>query len=162
MNYGQKVGTLLSLAALAIAGGCGDGVVSPGDDGSTISDPEVNEFVSQMNSHRLVQGCGALIWHDGVADVAQAHSQDMVDREFFSHTNPDGDSPWDRLGNAGVTWSGAAGENIAAGTSDATTVLNLWLNSPGHRANIETCGFTHHGVGLAVGHWTHVFVTNPD
>jgi uncharacterized protein YkwD len=153
---------LLMTAALVLAAGCGDGLLPPEDEAVVNASPEVVEFSSQMNDHRQSEGCEALTWHDGVAAVAQGHSQDMVDRGFFSHTNPDGDSPWDRLGDGGVTWSGGAGENIAAGTSDPATVLNLWLNSSGHRANIENCGFTHHGVGLVSGYWTHVFVTNPD
>ncbi|MDH3427137.1 MAG: CAP domain-containing protein, partial [Gemmatimonadota bacterium] len=143
-------------AALALLAACGDGLVGPEDPGRVEASPAVVEFAAQMNLHRQSEGCGELSWHDGVASVAQAHSQDMVTRGFFSHTNPDGDSPWDRLSEGGVTWSGAAGENIAAGTSDPTAVLNLWLASSGHRANIENCGFTHHGVGLVSGHWTHV------
>jgi uncharacterized protein YkwD len=162
MTYRVQFRPLLALVTLLLAASCGDGITDPGDSGPIAADPEVAAFVSQMNSHRQVAGCGALTWNDGVALVALAHSQDMVNRGFFSHTNPDGDSPWDRLAAGEVTWNGGAGENIAAGTSDATTVLNMWLNSPGHRANIENCEFTHHGVGLASGHWTHVFVTNPD
>lgn len=153
---------LFSLAAFGLAGACGDGasaLTSPAPPGE---DPEVVAFVEEMNTHRLAEGCEALTWHSGVAGVARAHSQDMVDRDFFSHTNPDGESPFDRLDSAGVGWSGAAGENIAMGTSDAETVLGLWLNSSGHRANIENCAYSHHGVGLVSGRWTHLFVTNPD
>ncbi len=54
-----------------------------------------------------------------------------------------------------------AGENIAAGYQTPSAVLEGWLGSPGHRANIENCGFTHHGVGLNESHWTHMFIT-PD
>jgi uncharacterized protein YkwD len=82
----------------------------------------------------------------------------MVARDFFSHTNPDGDSPWDRLSAAGISFSRAA-ENIAWGYTSAEAVLSGWLGSPGHRANIENCALTHHGVGLADWHWTHLFVT---
>lgn len=149
-----------ALAALALAG-CGGDATGPGAPGPG-ADPEVTEFVQAMNVHRVTVGCAPLAWHAGVAGVAEAHSKDMVDRDFFSHTNPDGESPFDRLAAAGVTWSGGAGENIAYGTSDGTVVLGLWLDSPGHRANIENCGYTHHGVGLVSGHWTHLFVTNPN
>jgi len=89
--------------------------------------------------------------------VAQAHSQDMVDRGFFSHTNPDGESPFDRLAEAGIAYA-AAGENIAYGYSTASSVLAAWLGSSGHRANIEYAGYTHHGVGLVGTYWTHVFL----
>jgi uncharacterized protein YkwD len=86
----------------------------------------------------------------------------MQERGFFSHTNPDGESPWDRLAEGGVTWNGPAGENIAMTGGGAESALSLWLNSPGHRANIENCAFSHHGVGLHGSYWTHVFITNPD
>ena len=156
----SRVSVLLVFCGIAAA--CGDGLTDPNTPDLNQAPPDVISFVEEMNIHRNAEGCASLAWHGGVAGVATAHSQDMVNRGFFSHTNPDGDSPWDRLDQAGVTWSGGAGENIAAGTSDASTVLGMWLNSSGHRANIENCGFTHHGVGLVSGHWTHVFVTNPD
>ena len=150
----------LAVFVLATCGGSdAAGPEEPPDEGGPA---DVQQFVGEMNAHRESAGCPALAWHQGVASVAQGHSQDMVDRDYFSHTNPDGESPFDRLAAAGVTWNGGAGENIAAGTSDASLVLQLWLDSPGHRLNIENCAYTHHGVGLAAGHWTHLFVTDPD
>jgi uncharacterized protein YkwD len=118
---------------------------------------EMGNFVSQMNAHRQSVGCPALVWNDAVAAVAQAHSRDMVDRGYFSHTNPDGESPFDRLASAGVGYSGAA-ENIAYGYPTGDAVLQAWLDSPGHRANIENCSLTEHGVGLEGTHWTHLFI----
>ena len=120
-------------------------------------DAEVVAFIDMMNDHRVGLGCPALTWNAQVAAVAQAHSQDMVDRGFFSHTNPDGASPFDRLGYAGISFSGAA-ENIAWGYPTGQAVLQGWLNSPGHRNNIENCNLTEHGVGLVGSHWTHVFL----
>lgn len=150
---------LLLVAALGLFG-CGSDATGPGESSLTGS-PEVASFVDAVNAHRRSVGCSALTWHEGVALVAETHSQDMVDRNFFGHTNPDGEDPFDRLREAGISWSGGAGENIAYGTASAETVLQLWLDSPGHRANIENCAYTHHGVGLVGTHWTHVFVTNP-
>ena len=133
--------------------GCGDGSRT----GPEIS-ADVEEFVSLLNSHRESVGCAPLEWDGRVAAVADAHSRDMVERDFFSHTSPDGDSPWDRLGDAGISYRRVA-ENIAWGYPSAEAVLNGWIGSQGHRANIENCALTHHGVGLADWHWTHVFVT---
>ena len=150
-----------TLLALAISLGCSD----DGPAGPASIDPPVGDlatFVAQMNAHRESVGCEALAWHSATADVASAHSLDMQDRGFFSHTNPDGDDPFDRLGEAGVTWSGPAGENIAMTSGGAESALELWLNSPGHRSNIENCAYNHHGVGLAGSYWTHVFITDPD
>jgi uncharacterized protein YkwD len=81
----------------------------------------------------------------------------MVRRDFFSHTNPDGQSPFDRLRAAGVTYLAAA-ENIAYGYTTAAGVLEAWLNSEGHRRNLENCRYTHHGVGLRNGKWVHEFI----
>lgn len=149
-----------TLAALALSLACN------GDDpaGPVPSDgPEgpVATFVSEMNAHRESVGCAALEWHSATAEVAFGHSQDMQDRAFFSHTNPDGASPWDRLEAGGVTWNGPAGENIAMASGGGEAVLNLWLGSPGHRANIENCALREHGVGLVGSHWTHLFTTAP-
>ena len=95
--------------------------------------------------------------------VAQAHSEDMARREYFSHTNPDGRSPFDRMTAAGYKYSLAA-ENIAAGQTTPHSVIDAWMNSPGHRANILNCGLTEIGVGYATGgsyrhYWTQAFGT---
>lgn len=143
---------VLLLVALA-AGACeSSDPASP-----TLADPEVASFAVLVNQHRAGMGCPALEWNAGVAEVAQAHSEDMVARSFFSHTNPDGESPFDRLASAGIGFSSAA-ENIAFGYPTADAVLSGWLGSPGHRANIENCSLTEHGIGLEGTYWTHVFI----
>lgn len=153
---------LAAAAALALTlAACGDTdqpTAPPPDGGPPVSSsPAVVEFVELMNAHRMAMGLAALEWDPEVAAVAQAHSDDMVARGFFSHTNPDGESPFDRLHAAGIAYS-AAGENIAYGYPTAASVLAAWLGSDGHRANIENASYTHHGVGLAGTHWTHLFI----
>jgi uncharacterized protein YkwD len=133
---------------------CGDSPVAPLD---PELDADVGQFVQMMNTHRMSVGCSPLAWNESVAAVAQSHSQDMVARGFFDHTNPSGKSARDRLEDAGIPWS-SYGENIAAGYNSGAAVLNGWLDSPGHRSNIENCTHTEHGVGLVSGHWTHVFI----
>ncbi len=149
------------LLVLALSGFLGCGSTDPGPSAPGSADPAVREFVDLANAHRESVGCGPLLWHERTAEVAQAHSTDMVERDFFAHQNPDGESPFDRLREAGIAWSGGAGENIAWGYPTAAAVLAGWLGSPGHRANLENCGYSHHGVGLEGTHWTHLFVTNP-
>jgi uncharacterized protein YkwD len=144
---------LLPLVLLAVGACDTDDPLAPEVD----LDPQVEQFVSLLNAHRADIGCPALEWSGGVATVAQAHSEDMVARNFFSHTNPDGKSPFNRLADAGVGYSSAA-ENIAYGYPTAAAVMSGWLGSPGHRANIENCGLTQHGVGLYESRWTHVFI----
>lgn len=125
--------------------------------GPALSDSQVAAFVSLVNEHRVSIGLAPLRWDPRVAAVAQAHSQDMQDRSFFSHTNPDGLDPFERLTAAEIGYT-YAGENIAYGYATASSVLAAWLNSPGHRANIENPNYTHHGVGLVNTYWTHVFI----
>ena len=141
------------VALLGIAAGCDE---SPTD--IAAADPDVQTFVSLMNDHRVSVGCDPLTWIPEVAAVAQAHSVDMVEREYFDHTNPDGLSPFDRMREAGVSFSRGA-ENIAWGYSTPESVLQGWLDSSGHRANIENCSLTEHGVGLYQTRWTHLFRT---
>jgi uncharacterized protein YkwD len=120
-------------------------------------DREVVSFVKLMNAHRISMGLSALVWDSRAAAVAQAHSRDMFDRHYFSHTSPDGRSTWDRLAARGVTYS-QAGENIAWGQGTGSAALRAWLRSPGHRANIEHSSYTHHGVGKVGTYWTHIFI----
>ena len=151
-----------AVAAIAfLVAGCGDDhPAAPDAPPPAAASPAVAEFTALVNAHRAALGLAPLAWDPAIAAVAQAHSADMVARGFFSHTNPDGESPFDRLAAAGVSYS-AAGENIAYGYPTAESVLAAWLASDGHRANIENGSFTHHGVGLAGTHWTHVFVRGP-
>ncbi|MFD5158583.1 CAP domain-containing protein [Streptomyces hawaiiensis] len=93
--------------------------------------------------------------------AAQAHSADMVARAFYAHTAPDGSRPWDRAAAAGSTLR-SIGENIACGQRSPAEVVEGWMNSPGHRANILKPGFTRIGVGLSGGgragmYWTQLF-----
>ena len=160
------VRTTFAVLVWALAAACGSDDATPFDPGISSNPPpatnaEVIQLVDLVNDHRSGEGCDPLTWHAGAAAVATAHSTDMRDRDFFSHTNPDGESPFDRMDAAGVEWNGMAGENIAYGTGSGSQAFNMWINSAGHRANIENCSFTHHGVGLVDSRWTHLFLQNP-
>jgi uncharacterized protein YkwD len=150
----HRVGVPALLLLLPAA--CGDDPVSPAAGEPT--DPQVASFATLVNDHRASVGCGPLTWVPAVADVARAHSVDMYTRGFFDHVNPDGDSPFDRMHDAGLSFSRAA-ENIAWGYPSPEAVLQGWLDSPGHRTNIEDCSLTEHGVGLHETYWTHLFRT---
>jgi len=139
------------------------GFLTPGSSATTEADPdpEVLVLVDLVDGRRSDIGCASLTWHDGIARVATAHSLDMQRRDFYDHVNPDAESLLHRLTRAGIAFNGVAGENLVIGTVDGTIAYTLWIDSPEHRANIENCAFTHHGVGLADGRWTHVFVQRP-
>ncbi|MFD4554291.1 CAP domain-containing protein [Streptomyces sp. NPDC058469] len=113
------------------------------------------------NAERARAGLPALAVDPLLAAAAQAHSSDMVARAFYSHTSPDGSQPWDRAAAAGSRRR-TIGENIACGQRSAAEVVEGWMNSPGHRANILKPDFTHIGIGFAGGgqtgtYWTQLF-----
>ncbi len=129
--------------------------------GIEAADPEILVLVELVNRRRSDVGCEPLTWHEGIAAVAVSHSLDMQQRDFYDHVDPDGETLIHRLTRAGIAFNGVAGENLVIGTVDGTIAYTLWIDSAEHRANIENCFFTHHGVGLADGRWTHVFVQRP-
>ncbi|MFJ3889593.1 CAP domain-containing protein [Streptomyces rubrogriseus] len=119
------------------------------------------EVVGLTNRERAGAGLPALAVDARLTAAAQAHSADMVTRDFYSHTDPGGGKPWDRAAAAGADRR-TVGENIACGQRSPAEVVEGWMNSPGHRANILKAGFTHIGVGLAGGgragtYWTQLF-----
>lgn len=148
------------MLAAATAGVVACGVPPPSPAATPPRGGEVASFTEQVNAHRRAVGCPMLEWDPAIAAVAQRHSEAMRARGFYGHTDPEGRSFTDRLRAGGVTWIGAA-ENIARTSFGADQVLYLWLQSRGHRENIENCRFTRHGVGLSGEYWTHLFVT-PD
>ncbi|MFF0303718.1 CAP domain-containing protein [Streptomyces sp. NPDC004562] len=107
------------------------------------------EVLRLVNDERAQVGCTPLAANSALADLAQDFSEDMAQRGFFDHTDPSGASPWDRAAKAGVTDLG--GENIARGQADAAAVMEAWMNSPGHKANILNCDFKTLGVGVHMG-----------
>jgi uncharacterized protein YkwD len=116
------------------------------------------EVTRLVNADRARAGCAPLEWDDRAAAAAQAHSEDMVMRHYFDHTSPDGGTPVDRLRATGAGYRALA-ENIAVGQQTAQEVVNGWLQSPGHRHNIENCRYTRTGVGYRDLRWTQVFYT---
>lgn len=119
------------------------------------------DVLARTNAHRTAAGLRPLAPDPRLTAAAQAHSADMVARAFYSHTAPDGSEPWHRAAAAGSAHR-AVGENIACGQRSAAEVVEGWMNSPGHRANILKPAFTHLGVGFAGGgsagtYWTQLF-----
>jgi len=98
-----------------------------------------------VNEERAKVGCSPVRADAKLAKLAGDFSEDMAERGFFDHTDPDGATPWDRADKAGVPALG--GENIARGQADADAVMNSWMNSDGHRANILNCDYKTMGVG---------------
>ncbi len=121
------------------------------------------QVLSLVNQQRAANGCAAVTADSRLANAARAHSADMAARGYFDHTTPDGVQFSARITAAGYAWS-SAGENIAMGQPDPASVMNAWMNSAGHRANILNCGYKNLGVGLAYNsrgtpYWTQDFAS---
>lgn len=128
----------------------------PDKDGYAIE----QEVVKLVNQERAKAGLPALKYDWELARVAEHKSQDMRDKNYFSHTSPTYGSPFDMMKSYGITYK-TAGENIAQGQTSATQVMNAWMNSSGHRANILNSSFTHIGVGYVSdgNYWTQMFIS---
>ncbi len=121
-----------------------------------------DEVVRLVNIERSKQGLPALKSHWELARCARYKSQDMINKNYFSHTSPTYGSPFDMMESFGLRFS-AAGENIAYGQRTPQEVVTAWMNSPGHRANIMSKAYTHIGVGAAKKsngtlYWTQMFM----
>lgn len=152
----------------ALGAGYADGLAGLlRDVGVTVDEPAgrgvLDEVVDRTNRARAEHGLGPLSWADRLAAAAQAHNDDMVRRAFFAHESPDGRSVADRVRSAGYDYRVVA-ENIAAGQRTAAEVVQGWMHSPGHRANILHADVREIGVGFTAAGaygtmWTQVFGT---
>ena len=126
-------------------------------------DTQVSSFESEVvrlvNLERAKKGLKPLVEDWQLSRVARYKSQDMKDRKYFSHTSPTYGSPFEMMKKFGITYR-TAGENIAMGQRTPRAVVDAWMNSSGHRANIMNSSFTEIGVGyVANGHyWTQMFI----
>ena len=135
--------------------------------GQIINIPTVNtsvvayeaEVVRLVNEIRVSNGLSALTHNWELSRVARYKSQDMKNLGYFSHTSPTYGSPFNMMKNFGITYK-TAGENIAKGYATPKQVVDAWMNSPGHRANILNSSFTEIGVGYVSSgnYWTQMFI----
>ena len=112
-----------------------------------------------VNVERQKNGLAPLAFDSSISNVARIKSKDMSDNNYFAHQSPTYGSAADMLTQNGIRYS-AWGENIAAGQRTPEEVVNAWMNSPGHRANILGSQFTKIGVGYVNGsrpYWTQMF-----
>lgn len=163
------------------SGGSGTGTTSSsGKSGSTASAPApstgsstgsasaagqsntaiANQVLQLINAERAKNGLGALTMNTNAQKAAQVRANEIVSQ--FSHTRPNGQSCFTALKEFNVSYS-TAGENIAYGQPDAKSVVNAWMNSSGHRANILKGSFKQTGIGVykdskGVYYWTQMFI----
>lgn len=117
------------------------------------------QVVELVNVQRARNGLQPLSLDAGLCHFARVKSQDMHDNRYFDHTSPTYGSPFDMMRQFGITYA-SAGENIAMGYSTPEAVVNAWMNSSGHRANILSAKYTTLGVGFVPdgGYWTQWFI----
>lgn len=118
------------------------------------------EVVRLVNAIRTQNGLRSLTYDWELSRVARYKSQDMKDNKYFSHTSPVYGSPFQMMKSFGITYR-SAGENIARGYATPQAVVDGWMNSSGHRANILNASFTRIGVGYVAGghYWTQMFIS---
>jgi uncharacterized protein YkwD len=157
-NLLRRAGALAAMSA-ALLGGAVLGT-SPAS-AATSTDVSYEAKVIQLtNDARKKNGCAAVRTETKLITAARVHSLDMVKRNYFSHTSPDGKTFVTRAKAAG--YATPIGENIAWGYRTPEAVMNAWMNSSGHRANILNCKAKAVGVGIArkadgTPYWTQVF-----
>ena len=120
-----------------------------------------SQVVNLVNSERAAQGLTALQKDSRLAALAQQKAEDMAKNQYFSHTSPTYGSAFDMLKAAGYNYK-TAGENIAMGQKSAASVMDGWMHSSGHRANILHTSYEKIGVGYAVSadgmpYWVQIF-----
>jgi uncharacterized YkwD family protein/spore coat assembly protein SafA len=117
------------------------------------------EVIRLVNEIRAENGLPALTYNWELSRVARYKSQDMKDNRYFSHTSPVYGSPFEMMRSFGISYR-SAGENIARGYATPQAMVNGWMNSSGHRANILNASFTHIGVGYVAdgNYWTQMFI----
>jgi uncharacterized protein YkwD len=108
------------------------------------------EVIALTNVERGRVGDGSLAENNLLDAAAQAKADDMAAKGYFSHVGPDGKEPWAWISGAGYAYR-YAGENLAVRFDDSSSVVNAWMASPTHRANIVKAQYTEIGIGVAQG-----------
>ncbi|HET7627231.1 MAG TPA: LysM peptidoglycan-binding domain-containing protein [Bacillales bacterium] len=137
---------------------------SSGESDSYTLNAYEQKVVELTNKERTSRGLPALKVSAKLSKMARIKAADMRDNHYFSHTSPTYGSPFEMMKKFGISYT-YAGENIAAGQPTPQEVVNAWMNSSGHRANILNSHYTYIGVGYVKGgsygsYWTQEFIRN--
>ena len=123
---------------------------------------QAEKVLNLVNSERQKAGLKPLVLSPELNNIATAKAEDMAENNYFDHTSPTYGTPFQMLQKFGVSYR-SAGENIAAGQKTPEQVMNDWMNSSGHRANILNQNYTQLGVGYTEGgsygtEWVQLFI----
>jgi len=116
--------------------------------GLIVSDTIVNE----TNVNRAKESLSSLKVNPILNEAAQLKANDMANKGYFAHTSPEGITPWYWFNKTGYSFF-YAGENLAVNFVDSKDIVNAWMNSPSHRANMINYNFTEIGIGIAKGQY---------
>jgi uncharacterized YkwD family protein len=118
---------------------------------------EFDQHVLQIvNAERSKAGLSSLSMDSNLSKMAMVKAQDMINNQYFDHNSPTYGSPFDMMKKFQITYN-AAGENIAKGQPTPEQVMNDWMNSEGHRANILSGSFSKIGIAYFKGAWVQEF-----
>ncbi len=117
------------------------------------------EVARLVNEQRAKNGLSPLTLNWELSRVARYKSEDMARNRYFSHTSPTYGTPFEMIRSFGLSYR-SAGENIAYGQRTPAAVMDAWMNSSGHRANILNASYTQIGVGYYANgnYWTQMFI----
>lgn len=116
-----------------------------------------DQVAKLVNAERAKQGLRPLTHRADVKNVAQKKARDLINSNYFAHTSPNYGSPFQMLKTFGINYQ-SAGENIAKGQKTPQEVMDAWMNSSGHRANILKAEYDTIGVGFYKGAWVQLFL----
>lgn len=114
------------------------------------------QVLDLVNQERSKTGLSSLSMSEELSNMAMVKAQDMYNNNYFDHNSPTHGSPFDMMKEFGITYN-SAGENIAKGQTTPTQVMNDWMNSPGHKANILNNSYTHIGIAYYNNTWVQEF-----
>jgi uncharacterized protein YkwD len=115
-------------------------------------EPAPRPILCLLNAERRGQGLPPLRPNPALRRAARAHADDMARRHYFAHEAPDGSDPNERILRAGYRDPRLTGENLAEGEKEAgapSSIVDGWMHSPGHRANVLRPGFDEIGIAIA-------------
>lgn len=118
-----------------------------------------DQVLTLVNKERAKYNLSPLTMDESLRNVARIKSSDMSSNKYFNHTSPTYGTPFNMLKSFGISYKAAA-ENIAQGYTTAEAVVNGWMNSSGHRANILNASYTKIGIGYEANgnYWTQLFI----
>src|SRR3989344_9102251 len=108
------------------------------------------QIIAEVNPVRQSADLLPLQTSEKLSEAAQMKAEDMIARGYFSHTGPDGETPWSWLNKVSYKYA-LAGENLAKNYYDSELLVKAWLNSPSHAQNILNGYYTDIGIGVATG-----------